>query len=112
MPRDYEVYLEDIRDAIGKIKKYTTDLSREVFENDDKTVDAVVRNLEVIGEAASHLDDDVTALRPAVPWTDVRAMRHVLVHEYFGIDVGIVWETVGHDLPVLRRELEELLKAL
>lgn len=59
MPRDYEIYLEDIREAIGKVKKYTTGLSREKFGSDDKTVDAVVRNLEIIGEAVKMIPDSV-----------------------------------------------------
>ena len=113
MPRrDVRLRIEDMLEAIERIEAHSAGFTADQFRQDQKTFDAVVRNLEVIGEAASRLDDEFTALRPAVPWTDVRAMRHVLVHEYFGIDAGIVWETVVHDLPVLRRELEELLKAL
>ncbi len=67
MPRDYEIYLEDIREAIGKIKRYTTGLSRETFGSDDKTVDAVVRNLEIIGEAVKMIPD---RLRPPGPCGD------------------------------------------
>lgn len=113
MPRrDIRLRIEDMLEAIQRIEAHSAGLTADQFRQDQKTLDAVVRNLEVIGEAASHLDDEITALRPAVPWTDVRAIRHVLVHEYFGVDVGIVWETVVRDLPVLRRELEELLKDL
>ena len=113
MPRrDIRLRIEDMLEAIQRIEAHSAGLTADQFRQDQKTFDAVVRNLEVIGEAASHLDDEVTALRPAVPWTDVRAIRHVLVHEYFGVDVGIVWETVVRDLPVLRRELEELLRHL
>ena len=104
--------VEDMLEAITRIEAHSAGLTAEQFWQDQKTLDAVIRNIEVIGEAAIHLDDDVAALRPAVPWTDIRAMRHVLVHEYFGVDAGIVWETVVRDLPVLRRELEELLKQL
>ena len=113
MPRrDVRLRIEDMLEAIQRIEAHSAGLTADQFRQDQKTFDAVVRNLEVIGEAASHLDDEVTALRPAVPWTDVRAMRHVLVHEYFGVDVGIVWETVVRDLPALRRELQELLEFL
>ena len=111
-PRDIRLRIEDMLEAIQRIETHSAGLTADQFRQDQKTFDAVVRNLEVIGEAASHLDDEVTALRPAVPWADVRAIRHVLVHEYFGVDVGIVWETVVRDLPVLRRELEELLRHL
>jgi len=110
--RDTRLRIEDMIEAIQRIEAHSAGLTADQFRQDQKTLDAVVRNLEVIGEAASHLDDDVTALRPAVPWADVRGIRHVLAHEYFGVDVGIVWETVVRDLPVLRRELEELLRHL
>ena len=113
MPRrDTRLRVEDMLEAINRIEAHSAGLTADLFRQDQKTLDAVVRNIEVIGEAASHLDDDVAALRPAVPWTDIRAMRHVLVHEYFGVDAGIVWETVVRDLPVLRRELEGLLECL
>ena len=113
MPRrDTRLRVEDMLEAIHRIEAHSAGLTADQFRLDQKTLDAVIRNIEVIGEAAIHLDDDITALRPAVPWRDVRAMRQVLAHEYFGVDAGIVWETVVRDLPVLRRELEELLKQL
>lgn len=113
MPRrDDRLRVEDMLDAIRWIGAHSAGLSADEFCRDRKTLDAVVRNLQIIGEAAAHLSDDVLALRPAVPWADMRSMRNVLVHEYFGVDAAIVWETVIRDLPVLRQELEELLKAL
>ena len=71
MPRDYEIYLEDIREAIGKIKRYTTGLSQETFGSDDKTVDAVVRNLEIIGEAVKMIPDSVRLAHARLGWRDV-----------------------------------------
>ena len=113
MPRnDPRLRVEDMLEAINRIQAHSAGLTADQFRQDQKTLDAVVRNIEVIGEAPVHFDDDVTALRPAVPWRDVRAMRQVLAHEDFGVDAGIVWETVVRDLPVLRRELAELLKQL
>ena len=113
MPRrDTRLRVEDMLEAIHRIEAHSAGLTADQFRQDQKTLDAVIRNLEVIGEAAGHLDDNVTALRPAVPWSDVRAMRHVLVHEYFGVDAGIVWETVVRDLPPLRRELEAFLNQI
>ena len=111
-PRDMRLRVEDMLEAITRIEAHSAGLTAEQFRQDQKTLDAVVRNIEVIGEAAIHLEDDVAALRPAVPWRDVRAMRQVLAHEYFGVDAGVVWEPVVRDLPILRRELEELLKQL
>jgi uncharacterized protein with HEPN domain len=75
MPRDYEVYLEDIRDAIDKVKRYTTGLSRETFENDDKTVDAVVRNLEIIGEACKMIPESVRLAHAKIEWKKIQVLR-------------------------------------
>jgi uncharacterized protein with HEPN domain len=110
--RDTRLRIEDMIEAIQRIERHSAGLTAEQFREDQKTLDAVVRNIEVVGEAAGHLDDEVTSLRPAVPWSEVRAMRNVLLHEYFGVDAAIVWETVVQDLPVLRHELEELLKQI
>lgn len=113
MPRrDDRLRVEDMLDAIRWIDAHSAGLTAEQFYLDRKTLDAVVRNLQIICEAAGHLSDEVIALRPAVPWAEVRAMRHILVHEYFGVDSAIVWETITRDLPALRGELEELLKVL
>jgi len=107
--RDWLLRIEDILEAIGRIESYTHGLTFEDFCDDSKTVDAVVRNLEVIGEAARNLHSDVTARLPDVPWPDVRDMRNVLVHEYFGVDLAIVWATVKQDLPALAAALRTLL---
>lgn len=86
MPRrDARLRIEDMIEAIQRIERYSAGLTAEQFREDQKTLDAVVRNIEVVGEAAGHLDDEVTSLRPAVPWSEVRAMRNVLLHEYFGV---------------------------
>lgn len=75
-------------------------------------VDAVVRNLEVMGEAARHIDDATAALCPDVPWQDIRDMRNVLIHEYFGVSVPILWETVERDLPSLRVAIRRALDSM
>ena len=75
MPRDYEVYLEDIRDAIGKVKRYTTGLTREAFETDDKTVDAVVRNLEIIGEAVKMIPESIRLAHANIEWKKIAGLR-------------------------------------
>ena len=85
MPRDYEVYLEDIRDAIGKVKRYTTGLTREAFETDDKTVDAVVRNLQIIGEAVKMIPESIRLAHPNIEWKKIAGLRDILAHQYFGV---------------------------
>ncbi len=110
-PRQWQLRIEDILDAIGKVTAYTAGMTFEQFCGDDRTIDAVVRNLTVIGEAASHVPDDVRARYPELPWAKMRGMRHVVTHEYFGVDLSIVWETIGGNLaglvPSLRRILAE-----
>jgi uncharacterized protein with HEPN domain len=98
----------DILDAIARIEQYVSGLAFEQFTADQKTVDAVVRNLEIIGEAVRHLSTDADSLPSRVPWADIAGMRNVLIHEYFGVDLQIIWQTVRSDLPALRAELERL----
>lgn len=101
--------LEDILEAIGKIRTYTTGMTAEIFLADNKTIDAVIRNLEVIGEAAASVPADIQVEHPEIPWVDMRAMRNVLIHEYFGVSVPIVWDTIARDLPVLALDIEKVL---
>ena len=86
MPRDYKVYLDDILEASARIRNYTSGLTLEGFKNDTKTLDAVVRNLEVIGEATKKVPDDVRSRYPDVEWKKIAGLRDILIHEYFGID--------------------------
>jgi uncharacterized protein with HEPN domain len=108
--REWRLRVEDILEAVAKIERYVTGLSFEQFQADQKTVDAVVRNLEVIGEAVRHLSTDQESLPAGVPWTDIAGMRNVLIHEYFGVDLSIIWQTVTHDLPALRDQLQRFFK--
>ena len=109
-PRDPSLRLQDIAEALDRIFDYTASHSLESFAADRKTIDAVVRNLEVIGEAARHMDAETAARLSDVPWQDMRDLRNLLIHEYFGVSVAIIWETISRDLrPVreaIRRDLE------
>lgn len=87
--------------AARKIEQYTAGLAFGDFAADPKTIDAVVRNLSIIGEAARHIPDSVEALDPSIPWAAIRGMRHRIIHEYAQVDVVIVWDTITHDLPPL-----------
>lgn len=108
-PRDWRLRLEDILDAAAQIEIYINGLTLEQFQADRKTVDAVVRNLEVIGEAAKNLIAVQADLPGDIPWTDIAGMRNLLIHEYFGVDAAIVWHTATGDVPALRSKLRPLL---
>jgi len=103
------VRLRDIIDAITKIDRYTQGMTLTAFSVDDRTIDAVVRNLIVLGEASRHIPKEVEERHPEVPWDKMRGIRNVVVHEYFGVDGEILWETARHDLPPLLPLLERVL---
>lgn len=109
MPRDSRVYLEDILEAIARIQRYTRGLSREAFANDEKTVDAVVRNLEVIGEAVKQLPADIRSRAASVDWPKIAGLRDILIHQYFGVDVEILWDVVETKLSGLETAVRSLL---
>lgn len=109
MPRDYKVYLDDILEAVAKICDYTSGLNLEGLKNDSKTLDAVVRNLEIIGEAAKNVPQDVRQLYPDTEWKKMAGIRDILIHEYFGIDVNIIWDIVQNKLPTLEKQVRNIL---
>jgi uncharacterized protein with HEPN domain len=105
MARDFEVYLGDIRQAIGKIQSYTAGLTRDMFDQDDRTIDAVIRNLQIVGEAAKAIPDSIRAAYPNVEWKKVAGLRDILAHQYFEVDLDIIWDVLQNKLPELDREL-------
>ncbi len=107
-PRDTSVYLSDILKAIEHIDTYVTDMTFDAFALDAKTQDAVVRNLEIIGEAVKRLPDDFRIAHPDIAWRPAAAMRDFLIHEYPEVDVKAVWDTIQTDLPLFRHAIEEL----
>jgi uncharacterized protein with HEPN domain len=112
MPRrDWELRVNDILDAITAVQGYTEGMKFETFVSDRKTVDAVLRNLILIGEAASHIPDDFVSEHSDIPWRDMRDMRNFVVHEYFGVSDRIIWETVQNDLPPLIPRLQQMLES-
>jgi uncharacterized protein with HEPN domain len=110
MSRSFRAYLLDIRDCIGKILIYTEGYTLEDFSKDDKTIDAVVRNIEMIGEASKHLPEEIRQLDSEIPWKAIAGMRDKLVHDYFGVDVRFVWNTVVQDIPPLKEKISLLLE--
>jgi uncharacterized protein with HEPN domain len=109
MYRDSALYLEDILEAIRKIRKYVSPLTFDNFCQDEKTVDAVVRNLEIIGEASKKLPDDLKNLHPEIEWRKITAIRNIVVHQYFGIDNHIIWDVVSTKLDSLFEAATDLI---
>lgn len=108
-PRDWKLRIEDIQESIDKIFRYTEGMDFATFARNEMVVDAVMRNFSVIGEAAGRVPEDVQMRYPDLPWEEMRAMRNVLVHQYFGADLKTIWETIRHDLPPLVPLLQRIL---
>ena len=109
MPRDHRLYLDDILEAIDKILLYIARMDFSQFVADPKTVDAVVHNLAVIGEASRNRPDNVKEAAPPVEWKKIVALRNILVHEYFGVSKEVVWDIVKNKLPTLKTACKDLL---
>ncbi len=107
--RSINLLLNDIRQAIDRIEQYIKNLSFDAFSDDQKSVDAVVRNLEIIGEAASRLPDEFKEKYSEIEWYKVVGLRHRIVHEYFGIDLEIIWQILQKDLPELRQKISRIM---
>ena len=107
--RDWRFRVRDILAAVRAIARYTDGMTFDQFVNDARTMDAVVRNLMTMGESIRWIPEPILEAHPAVPWRTLRGMRNVVVHEYFGVDAAILWETVRGDLPPLEADLEAVL---
>ena len=107
--RDIVLLLEDILDSCRKIIKYTKGMDFQSFFDDEKTVDAVVRNFEIIGEAANRIDAEFRARHQEIEWNRIRGFRNRIVHEYFGIDYEIVWSIIEEKLDNLILVISKLI---
>lgn len=108
--KDNLVYIDDILEAINKIKNYARGVEKEDFPLNGMLVDAVIRNLEIIGEAASKLTASFRAEHRDVEWRKIIGMRNRIIHSYDTVDHEIVWNVVEHDLPRLKKSIEKLIK--
>jgi uncharacterized protein with HEPN domain len=109
--RGWSLRISDILDAITAIQEYTAGMDLNRFTEDRKTVDAVFRNLTIIGEAATRIPEQVITENQEIPWHDMSDMRNIVVHEYFGVSNKILWETIQSDLPPLVPLLQKMLES-
>ncbi|AEH51648.1 HepT-like ribonuclease domain-containing protein [Pseudothermotoga thermarum] len=105
-------YIEDIILHMDKALMFVENVTFEEFKSDDKTIFAVVRALEIIGEAVKHIPEDVRNTYPEIPWKDIAGMRDKLIHAYFGVNIKIVWNTVKQRIPQLKPLFERVLEQL
>lgn len=110
MSRDYRLYLDDIQEACEKILRYTDGLGFDEFVTDDKTFDAVIRNLEIIGEAAKHIPPEMREHYPHIKWAKIAGLRDIVAHEYFGLDIDILWDIVQNHVPELLDNIQEVMR--
>ena len=108
--RIFNDYLDDIKNAISDISEFTESMDFEEFIRDRKTCHAVIRCFEIIGEAVKNLPDEVKSLYPDIPWREIAGMRDKMIHEYFGVNLQIVWQTIEDDLPIFNAIIKALIK--
>ncbi|MBI1920186.1 MAG: DUF86 domain-containing protein [Geobacter sp.] len=106
--REIADYLDDIRNAIAEVEEFTRGMTFEAFAKDKKTVNAVIRSLEVLGEATKGVPEAFRSKHPNIPWSKMAGMRDVLIHDYMGVDLKTVWKVAMERLPELKAFLEEL----
>ena len=106
--KDELVYIEHILEAIKKIQDYTLDQSKEQFIHSDLLVDAVIRNIEIIGEASKKVSKNLQHAYFDIPWKEMAGMRDKLIHDYMGVDTEVIWQTIVEDLPILKEKLSKI----
>ena len=107
--KDYKIFIEDIIGAMTAIEKFVKNITFDEFLIDDKTSSAVIRKLEIIGEAAKNIPDNIRENHPGIPWKEMAGMRDKLIHFYFGIDYNLVWQTIKNRIPEIKKELQLIL---
>ena len=107
-----KLFVEDMLEATNKIERYTKGMSYSKFESSEVIVDAVIRNIEIIGEAAKNIPEEIKEKYPDIPWHRIIGLRNIAIHEYFGVDLNIIWEIITKNLPETKPRIETMLKSL
>lgn len=112
MKKDSKIFLYHILESIEAIEKHTENISKEKFSKNIIVQDAVIRRIEIIGEAARNLPSDFKAKHPGIEWRAISGMRDKLIHGYFGVDLNVIWQTIKEDIPQLKKQVLNLLEKL
>jgi uncharacterized protein with HEPN domain len=108
--REWTFRISDILECFAKIQRYTAGMSISDFEKNEMAIDAVLRNISIIGEATRYIPDDIQTRYPAVPWSLMRGMRNLVVHQYENVDLDLTWDTITRQIPPLIRVLNDILE--
>jgi uncharacterized protein with HEPN domain len=107
--RKWELFVEDILESINLIEEYIKDMDFEQFKNDRKTIDAVVRNFEIIGEASKNIPEEIKKQHQDIDWKGIIGFRNRIAHEYFGVSVSIIWNIIKKELPYLKEKIKKII---